>query len=458
MKSYSLIYTFIIALANLLTGCSKEIKIEVPSTQLPAIEVFSNNSTATASILNVYIEMAKLETFIIPQVTGFLSDELESYETFPPNLELYNNSIRTDNSAVQSIWDRGYYFIYNANAILEGLSQSQGVSENIKAYLSGEALFIRAFWNFYLTNLFGEIPLITSTDYRKNTSVVRSQVDTIYAHVITDLESALELCSQEYLDGTNNPSSEKVRPNKDAVAALLSRVHLYQGNYSMAFNISNSIIESGKYVLPNYNEAFLRNSQEAIWQLMPVNSSYSTLEGSQFIALYTPSFGIPKKFVEEFENGDARKLNWINVLTENDQNYYFPFKYKIKSITPGDPFEEYSMVLRVAELYLIRAECRLFLNDLDGALEDLNLLRNRSLLAALPSTLAKNEIANAIEHERRSELFLEWGHRWFDLKRLGKASSVLSSLKPSWNPGDELLPIPQLEISNNPLLTQNDNY
>jgi len=64
-----------------------------------------------------------------------------------------------------------------------------------------------------------------------------------------------------------------------------------------------------------------------------------------------------------------------------------------------------------------------------------------------------------IEQERRIELLGEWGHRWFDLKRTGRADVVLSGLKPNWNSEDVLLPIPESEIlSNANLLPQNPGY
>jgi hypothetical protein len=119
------------------------------------------------------------------------------------------------------------------------------------------------------------------------------------------------------------------------------------------------------------------------------------------------------------------------------------------------------MVLRLAEQYLIRAEARAAMNNLTGAKADLDVIRVR---AGLPRTTAntKEAILNAIAHERRIELFTEWGHRWFDLKRTGAIDSVMKNIaieKASiWNTNFKLFPIPQTEILLNSRLIQNNGY
>jgi hypothetical protein len=156
-----------------------------------------------------------------------------------------------------------------------------------------------------------------------------------------------------------------------------------------------------------------------------------------------------------FENNDQRKMNWLKTNIVSGQSYYYPFKYKIRS---GTPVTEYLIVLRLAEQYLIRAEARTRQNNLQGAKSDLNEIRKRS---GLPDTDAntKDEMQIAIEHERQTELFAEWGHRWFDLKRWEKANAVLNLLKaPNWQPTDMLYPIPLQEIQRNSALVQNEGY
>ena len=124
------------------------------------------------------------------------------------------------------------------------------------------------------------------------------------------------------------------------------------------------------------------------------------------------------------------------------------------------------MLLRFAEQYLIRAEARAQLNNLGGAQADINMIRTR---AGLSGTTAMDQasLLAAIEMERGRELFCEWGHRWFDLKRLpslitpdtkSRADDVLGALKSTWKSTAVIYPIPYDARNNNPQLTQNAGY
>jgi hypothetical protein len=135
--------------------------------------------------------------------------------------------------------------------------------------------------------------------------------------------------------------------------------------------------------------------------------------------------------------------------------WYHSYKYR-EQFTGASV--EYSIVLRLAEMYLIRSEARLAQGDLIGALEDLNHVRNT---AGLPDVGAGTdaEILAAILRERRVEFFTEHGHRFFDLKRLGMLGQVLSGVKPGWQAADALLPIPENDLRLNPNLSpQNPGY
>ena len=123
------------------------------------------------------------------------------------------------------------------------------------------------------------------------------------------------------------------------------------------------------------------------------------------------------------------------------------------------------MVLRLAEQYLIRAEANAHSGDLASAIKDLNIIRQRAGLGTLPSSLTQAQVIAAVAQERRIELFAEWGHRWFDLKRTGQVDAVMSEITPQkvgaitgWKSYQQLYPIPQSERQLNPNLTQNPGY
>lgn len=455
----------IIAMAfTLLCSCSEFLDVGTPSTQIARQDVYADDATAKAALNGIYSEMIFSGGFAsgavgsITLLAGRSSDEFIDHSG-SRIAEFSNNALTENNPYLGSnIWNEPYRYIYYANAALEGLFQSQDVTPATKQQLRGEALFIRAFCYFYLVNLFGDVPLLTSTDFKSNSVAHRSTASVIYDQIISDLNAARSLLPTDY----SSSYGERTKPNHGAATALLARTYLYQEKWGMADEIASEVIENPLYGLENdLDAAFLKNSTEAIWQLIPSAGTINTQEGALFILTSTPTeVSLSNSLVESFEAGDLRRAHWVGSIESAGNTYYYPFKYKIKS---GATISEYSMVLRLAEQYLIRAEARARMEDLDGAIDDLDIIRARAGLPLYSETnpaLTQTEVLEAIQQERRVELFSEWGHRWVDLKRTGQADAVLSVEKSgSWQATDVLYPIPFSEIQNNQnLLPQNPGY
>jgi len=445
-------------------SCKKFVEIPPPTDQLVTSTVFSSDATATDAVLGIYISMMQDKLFASVNTTlytGLSSDELTDYSNDAGQKEFYTNSINPSNSDNAGLWSNAYQYIYAANAVIEGVNDSSAVSALLRPQLRAEAKFIRAFCYFYLTNLFGDVPLITHTEYLANTEAARISRNEIYLQIIEDLKEAQTYLPVEYLDANNSPTSERVRPIRFAASALLARVYLFQKDWSDAEGASDDVInQTDLYSLSSdLNAVFLKNSTESIWQLQPVNPNWDTFEGLIFILTGTPSgsfaTALTNSQLNSFEPGDMRRINWVDSVMASGDTFYYAFKYKIATYDPNVP--EYSMVFRLAEQYLIRAECRAEQNNLSGAADDLNMIRNR---AGLPNTTASDlsSFRTAILHERQTELFVEWGHRWFDLKRTGNAGNVLSIVKPNWSANDSLYPVPITEIKNDPNISQNPGY
>ena len=270
----------------------------------------------------------------------------------------------------------------------------------------GEARFLRAFFYFYLVNYFNDVPLILDTDYQKNTSLPRTPAAQVYAAILEDLVAAQADLADAY------QSAERTRANKAAASALLARVYLYQQQYDKAETEATKVIGDARYqLLTDLSKIFLKNSNETILQWQTINTStagVNTWEGFSIVpasATSTPLYQAHPNFVAAFETGDKRKDNWVKSFTNTSGTVYYPFKYKIRTKTPVD---EYSMVLRFAEQYLIRAEARARQNNLVGAKADVDTIRKRAGLAVLPDNLSQADMLLAIEKERRMELFAEW--------------------------------------------------
>jgi hypothetical protein len=447
---------FIGAIALHFCSCKKFLEIGAPKDSIVQSQVFKNDGVATSVITGIYSQMA-LNGYAsgnggsISVLCGLTADEFIGYNA---TREFYENEISPANTTINSLWQRQYQSIYAANALLEGFAEPNGITPPVQIQLKGEALFVRAFANFYLINIFGPVPLNLTTDYRINQIAPRTSVNVIYQHILKDLQEAEELLGEGYV------ATERIRPNKSVVQALMARVYLYMGDWENAEKYATLVIaKTGTYKLVSYNDIFLKNSQEVIWQLMPTAGG-NTNDGNVMILTATPlTASLKNDFVlNAFETNDKRKIAWVQVYTNPTGTYYYPFKYKVKTSTS---ISEYSMVFRLAEQYLIRAEARTHLNKMITAIDDLDEIRNRAGITLIKNTnpnISQNNLLGAIQNERRVELFAEWGHRWFDLKRTGKVDAVLSSIKLNWQSTDALFPLPQVDIDRNHNLEQNKGY
>ncbi|MBF01065.1 MAG: RagB/SusD family nutrient uptake outer membrane protein [Flavobacterium sp.] len=438
----------------LLSSCSEFVEVDLPASQLPSQIIFEDPATARAAMSSIYGNMRD-NGFLsgnlpgLSCVLGLYTDELDFYRQ---DIDyFYTNSLFAAQPAIKSYWNHGYSLIFAANAVIEGVRNSQSLPAELKAQLEGEALFVRALVHLYLNQLYGGVPYVTTTDYTVNGNVSR----------LPPIE-VLQLIRQDLLDAASflpdNPSVERVLPSKGAARSLLARTCLYAGWWDEAVLHSTAVIEGPLYQWVDDPAAvFLNNSTATIWQFMPADASLNTLEGDLFIFEVgpPPAIAISASLYNAFEIGDLRRSGWIREVTDGTDSWYHAFKYKQRTISGAST--EYSILLRLAEQYLIRAEARAMTGNIEGAKADLNKVRQR---AGLPDTDATDamEIVNAVMAERRVELFTEFGHRFFDLQRTGSLDEALENIKPGWDSTDRLWPIPSDEIVINPNITQNPGY
>lgn len=440
----------------MLVSCDGFIDTEPPASQLFGSDVFEDKTTADAAMAGVYAKLRDTGMFtgLIQGLScrlGLYADELDYYQISSPS-NFYTNSLTANEAAVLDIWNQSYNQVYVANAIIEGVGGSNSLPQPEKDRLTGEALFVRALVHFYLVNLFGEIPYVKTTDYQQNTRISRLGIQEVYGHIIADLEQAAALLPDAYI------TTERIRPNRGAANALLARAYLYSGRWAEAAEAASAVLNNPLYVWEeDLDKVFLKESSSTIWQFSPSGSGNNTTEAQTFIfSSGPPTFAaLSSQMVNSFELGDQRKEHWVRAVTNGTQTWYHAYKYKERF---GGGSVEYSIMLRLSEQYLIRAEARARQGDIIGAIQDLDQVRSR---AGLPATTAATEesLITAILQERRSEFFTEHGHRFFDLKRLGKLDSSLLAVKPGWNSTDALWPIPAQELISNPNLNpQNDGY
>ncbi|MBD0260071.1 MAG: RagB/SusD family nutrient uptake outer membrane protein, partial [Cytophagales bacterium] len=333
--------------------------------------------------------------------------------------------------------------------------------------LLGQAYFVRGLMYFELARFWGGIPgvygqlgvVIRTTPSRgigADSYGARASLTDTYAQVRTDLETALELLPEMRTD-----AADRGRAVKPTARALLSRLHLYLREYGPAEQYASAVLADGRYSLVRPYEAIFRtkNTAESVFEVQYAVNDVSGMRNWYYPALAGGRGGLAlhEAFYQELTADPADERGRLTAYNANVKVYY-PTKYS----TPGN--SDNTHVIRVAELYLNRAEARAQLGDLAGAAADLNAVRERAGLANTAAT-TRGELLDAILQERKLEFFQE-GHRWFDLFRTGKALEVLVNLKRDTgsrpvsltSPARQVFPFPTSEVLTNPNLEQNEAY
>jgi hypothetical protein len=454
MKSRILTQVFACLITALsLCSCKKLVEVDTPKNQLTTDKVFADSTSATAAVVGVYALYDKYINNNYNKFMGLYTDELTYTSSTQGTLDYVKSLVPATNTTNLNYWKYNYASIYQCNDIIEELQKSTALSPSAVIDFTNEAKFLRAYAYFHLVNVFGSIPLITSTDVDVNATITISDSASVYKQIVQDLKDAQSNLSINYR------GAGRVRANKYAATALLAKVYLWQKDWANAESSASAIINSGLYTpLPSTTQAFLSNSKETILAFWTQNGFVS--DASNLI----PSSGAPGYFftntlINAFELGDLRKSNWVKTSVVSSKTYYSPYKYKNRAANTSSP--EYLIALRAGEQYLIRAEARAQQGNISGssgAIADLNVIRTRAGLGNYSGATDQSSVVAAIRHEKQVELFTEWGNRFLDLKRTGGLNAVIAPLKTTWKASAIVLPIPQNELNTDPNLKQNQGY
>jgi hypothetical protein len=388
----------------------------------------------------------------------------------------YINSPDKDHSWSYLLWRGSYFTILNANKLLDHVTKEEQNPVILQA--KAEALFIRAFVYFNLVRFYAKpyyqdaanspgVMLITTANNGSDYKPPRATTKAIYDQVVTDLQAALPLFNQE------KPNSFA---GKMAATALLARVNLYMGGTfqqpNTAFNqqvvnYATDVINSKKYTLlqlndyRNYYNSSNAGNQEDIFDCNTdfINTSISQQYAYPPQINYTGGYYRPSaELLSLIVPTDLRSSHYqVNITPglANDTIASVKYMYKYNAIFSKSPFRH----LRLAEVYLNRAEAYVKLGNNDAALRDVNTIRTRAGLSAV--NLSGQALFNEILLQRRIELAFE-GHIGFDYFRNGLpmvrnyASASSGAMTITATSPKILLRIPQEEIILNPNLKQNE--
>ncbi|MGH7459205.1 MAG: RagB/SusD family nutrient uptake outer membrane protein [Longimicrobiaceae bacterium] len=433
-----------IATAVLLAGCDS------PLDTAPTDSIDSGDALTTARGVELAINGAYsgLQTFALYSLEltvypDLYADNLDFTGTFGTHGEVGNSDISASNGAILGAWEDLYDLVNRANNIIAAVPAVTDFTAGQAVQFEGEALFLRALSYLNAVRYWGGVPLVLepSTDVTEESNVARSSPPEVYAEIEADLQQAATLLPA---------SGSRGRATVGAANAVLARAYLEQGKWEQARDLATAVIESGEYSLtPDYTDLF--EVQNTVGSILEIQYSVNDANGQAF--WYFPQslggrrgFAPTSELFNAFEAGDVRRD--FSIGAEADGNLYGSKYFRISN---GD---DNVFVIRLAEMYLARAEANARLGAPTTVVQDdINSIRNRAGLAALdPTVVAEEDLITAILQERRVEFAFE-GHRFFDLRRTGRAIEVLG-----FSDRQLLFPVPQAELDVNPNLDQNPGY
>ncbi|SHE70808.1 RagB/SusD domain-containing protein [Mariniphaga anaerophila] len=379
-------------------------------------------------------------------------------------------------TATPALWGTAYYTISAVNNVLANLDDKagkDGVTQEQVNNLKAECMFLRAFAHFDLVRTYGKqytidktalgVPYLFVTDPAGKPE--RDNVETVYNNIEKDLTDAEKLIAANYTrDGVANSKSVV---SKLAIQALLSRVYLYMGEWQKAADYATTVINSGEFSMwtaDKYAAAFKEDTREGGEVIFEVYGLKSNEYDGYWdgISYMTDPDGYSdcaasNDLISLYDEGDVRGEMFMN-NPDKAPTTYWTTKYAGKD--KGNPDVSNTIVLRLSEMYLNRAEAMSRGASIAGTtpMADINTIReNRG------ATPYDNPSQVDVMFERRLELAWE-GHFWYDLARTGGSitrthfsGSVTNQNVPSdskyW-----ALPINKREMDVNENLVQNPGY
>ncbi|MCX2474723.1 RagB/SusD family nutrient uptake outer membrane protein [Pedobacter sp. MC2016-05] len=452
-KTY--IYKLIMAsmLLSVTSSCKKALEIS-PVDTIEQSKALLTSKDVEVALVGAYSELGSRNLYGGRPflMADFLANTnaIEWYGTYEELTQTINKSILKTNTFVNNVWAAGYTAINDANNVLSAISKVDAAKKN---KVEGEAKFIRGAVYFDLVRLYGKayndgspatnlgvpIVLTPTTAVTDESYVTRATVAAVYAQAIADLTDA-----EAKLPATNGFFA-----TKSSAAGMLARLYLQMGNYAAAGAAANRVITSGNYSLTS--------SYTAAFPTMGSSPGLNTTEDVFSIQVTTlTGFNGYNEFYGSSTyggRGDAViSQSWIDVnyVGADDRVNAFYDDGDMFTSKYANPYGNVS-IIRLAEMYLIRAECNVRLAPaapIGGRtpLQDLSVVRGRAGLTTTSATLAN------ILNERKLELAFE-GFALHDAKR---TQTNIGSI--AWNANNLVFPIPQIEMDANKNLVQNPGY
>ena len=496
MGKYKYITVLIVITATVLTsGCKKFLDEELKG-QRDDVQFFETAEDAELYLTGIYNVLSFADADNRIWVFGDIASDDAAKGGIPGDQadigRIDDFDLTTDNGNLETVWEIYYEGVSRANKLLDNIDKID-MDAGRKSEILGEAKFLRAYFYYWLSSIFGNIPVHLTTPTPEETQKPKTPVKDIWANVIIpDLQDAINRLPETFT------GSDLGRPTKYAALALLGKMYLFQEQWQDAENAFQQIVGSGLFDLvllyrSNF-EASSRNNEETIFAVQHLGGQNPWL-GNRLNQWFAPrgengyGFDVPtQSFVDEFEMTQdsvfdprldytvGRKGHtWFSDTVMFDPEWsptgYMQKKYlqpltEVPKELKADGELNYAFI-RYADVLLMLAEA---MNEQGngGALQYVNMVRKRSRESylydenlpgygnipdgLLPDVTAggQNEIREAIRHERRVELGFEF-HRYFDVIRYGSdyAYDALEDKENFNYEENKHFPIPQSELDTN---------
>lgn len=457
----------------LLQSCSSDVLNTAPETIKQTALFYQNQAQLEQGVNSIYAslqyngqyQLAMLAIGEIPSDNTF--DEVPANDNFTYG-ELDFFTVQPNNSLLSNTWRDNYIGIQQANIVLNRIG-AVPMDQTLKNYRMGEAKFLRALMYFNLVRIFGDVPLATkeTVDVNEYFGQGRTSSETVYNFIETELKDAINL-----LPAT---AAQKGRATKGAALGVLGKVLVTRNKFSDALPYFKQVETLGYQLLEPTDIGTIfspanKNNAEIIFDVQFASGLNGNTEGSQAYQMFSPSGFVPgakghnlptKEIYSLFGSDDEKRMKAYLGLTPNNVPYSRKLVKTSDAVADGG---SNVVVLRLADVYLLMAECYAQANDFTNANLYLNKIKTR---AGIPTVNLSTQTAmlDEIALERRKELVGE-GHRWFDLVRTGKAVSVMTAHfqnTPGYStatikPHNLIMPIPQDQINTDPAIKQNPGY
>ncbi|MCG9972150.1 RagB/SusD family nutrient uptake outer membrane protein [Christiangramia crocea] len=435
-------------------SCSQDILDKEPVSSFSAQGFYKTTSDAQAGVYGIYDAVQSTFRLNFAYWGEGRADAVNTNHSGDPLVLQQNTLSKTINSAR---WNSIYETISRANYAIKYIPLVSDGEFGLQ--LVGQARALRALSYFYAVRIWGDVPLITEPyeSGEQDLFVERTNKEEVLDQIVADLQFAAENTRDSYGGG-----KDRILITKGSANALLTKVYMLRNEYENAIESADKVLNNSLYSLmsiSDWSRIFTTGyTNESIFEVGYDETQTNSLR--VLYALGSDSDYFPSdKFRNSFEDGDLRK-NLIYDTSEEQPRKIWKFFGEGFDDESADPSSNNIVLIRLADIILLKAEALNKLGETEKALELLNVIRERAGLPELDeaeATAMYGDVESAILHERLIELSFE-GHRWFDLVRTGRAIDVMQPINGLNDEGNLVWPIHEDALNRNPNLEQNSFY